>query len=212
MVPWADVSDGGNQLRCTSYCTLGKLHFRQIAQIAAHKLAADKSVDSLQIQYTIDQDQRSAMQIVNQEHMGQPKCMTKCILKSQCEHLNIDYRSCMWRVKIMCPNMYTKWPNGCGLRTCDSAWSNPKVLLISNVKRNRVRWNLKFYYQNQDQNSFYSLWNLFNVSLSVQREANKLCIFLDYWFFISFLILFIYLLWCKCLHAARIGVESVREQ
>ena len=94
----------------------------------------------------------------------------------------------MWRVKIMCPNMYTKWPNGCGLRTSDSAWSNPKVLLVSNVKRNRVRWNLKFYYQNQDQNSFYSLWNLFNVSLSVQREANKLCIFLDYWFFISFLI------------------------
>ena len=67
MVPWADVSDGGNQLRCTSYCTLGKLHFRQIAQIAAHKLAADKSVDSLQIQYTINQDQRSAMQIINKE-------------------------------------------------------------------------------------------------------------------------------------------------
>ena len=78
MVPWADVSDGGNQLRCTSYCTLGKLHFRQIAQIAAHKLAADKSVDSLQIQYTIDQDQRSAMQITNQEHMWHPKCKTKC--------------------------------------------------------------------------------------------------------------------------------------
>ena len=78
MVPWADVSDGGNQLRCTSYCTLGKLHFRQIAQIAAHKLAADKSVDSLQIRYTIDQDQRSAMQIINQEHMWHPNCKTKC--------------------------------------------------------------------------------------------------------------------------------------
>ena len=61
------INCGAQAIALLVNCTLGKLHFRQIAQIAAHKLAADKSVDSLQIQYKIDQDQRSAMQIINKE-------------------------------------------------------------------------------------------------------------------------------------------------
>ena len=145
MVPWADVSDGGNQLRCTSYCTLGKLHFRQIAQIAAHKLAADKSVDSLQIQYTINQDQRSAMQIINQEHMWHPKCMTKCI----CTIIIwiFEYWLRIMCVSRLCAQICRPSDQTAAVREpLNLLGSNSKVLL-SYVRRESSRWNFKFFWK-----------------------------------------------------------------
>ena len=82
------------------------------------------------------------------------------------------------------------------------------LLLMSNVKRNRVRWNLKFYWKIKIRFTVYGIFSsMFHCQCSERRIS---CAFFLILYFFPYS--FIYLLWCKCLHAVWIGVESVREQ